>query len=574
MANSDTDITCTHHRNVNYGAGPSNLNCGQGKQFNHTISGGLYNSQYSAKVQHFHCATVPDPRQIDARLRRAIFLTDPTIDRTRLIQAKGQRVVGTCEWITKDDTYNRWLQDGAQPIFWILGSPGKGKTMLSIFLSQELEAGAMTVYFFCRAGVKYRNTAICVLRGLIWHMLIQSPDTTQCSLAVLEVLQTKHKALDTESPEHMEAALSSRETLWSAFITLLEERRPERVFCVLDGLDECDEHSQNWLVAKLLSLENYNGKKSLKPIVTSRKLPKSRKTKQVINLDLDHNDQVGSDVKTFVRIRSLELVKRIFLESNYQQDTEHSFRRHVEETLLLRSQDTFLWLGFAMAELMKEDTITGVLSAMEHLPHGLHEVYEQLLKLIRPHQREVRLEILGWIVLARRPLSLQELASAVDCQPSHDWLTVEQTISEQIAFCGPLLCITDQKVILVHESAGDYLLLREGDDDGRDQDLRIDLEEMHLRITKRCIHALVRERPLSPYAKEHWRYHARHSGTLVGLFLYYASSLFDTPSGIQDPWRQAPSHQLTSCSDPDESRLDICHDVPSLRLDSCIRVEL
>jgi hypothetical protein len=171
-------------------------------------------------------------------------------------------------------------------------------------------------------------------------------------------------------------------------------------------------------------------------------------------------------------------------------------------------------------------------------------------------------------------LSLQELASAVDCQPCHGWLTVEQTISEQIAFCGPLLCITDQKVILVHESARDYLLLREGNDDGRDQDLRIDLEEIHLRITKRCIDALVREGPLSTYAKEHWRYHARHSGTLVGLFLYYAGSLFDIPLGIQDPWRQASSHQLTSCSDPDEFRLDICHYVPPLRVDCCISVEL
>jgi hypothetical protein len=119
--------------------------------------------------------------------------------------------------------------------------------------------------------------------------------------------------------------------------------------------------------------------------VTSRELPKLRKTKQVINLDLDHNEEVGSDVKSFVRIESLELVERIFLESKYQQDTEHSGGKHIEETLLVRSENTFLWLGFAMAELMEEDTITGVLSAMEHLPHGLHEVYEQLLNQIRPH---------------------------------------------------------------------------------------------------------------------------------------------------------------------------------------------
>jgi hypothetical protein len=448
-----------------------------------------------------------------------------------LIQPKGQRVADTCEWIKKDVTYNRWLQDGAQPILWILGSPGKGKTMLSIFLSQELDAGAMTIYFFCRAGVKHHNTAICVLRGLIW----QFPDTAQSLLVVLEVLQTEHRALDTDSPEHMEAALSSHETLWSAFITLLEERRPERVFCVLDGLDECDDHSQNWLVAKLLSLKSPDGRNGLKLIVTNRELPKLRKTKQVINLDLDHNEEVGSDVKSFVRNQSLELVKRIFLDSKYQHDTEHSFRRHIEETLLVRSQNTFLWLGFAMAELMKEDTITGVLSAMEHLPHGLHEIYERMLGRIRFHQKEVSLEILGWVVLARRPLSLEELASAINCRPPHGWLTVEQTIAEHVAFCGPLLRITDRKVTLVHKSARDYLLLQEGDEDGLDTGLRIDLEQMHLRITKTCIDALVREHPLSPYAKEHWRHHARHSGTLVGLFLHYVSSLFDIPLGVQNP---------------------------------------
>jgi hypothetical protein len=164
----------------------------------------------------------------------------------------------------------------------------------------------------------------------------------------------------------------------------------------------------------------------------------------------------------------------------------------------------------------------------------LHGVYEQMLRQIKPYQREVSLQILGWVAFARRPLSLQELASAVNCRPSNDWLTAEQTITERIAFCGPLLRITDQKATLVHESARDYLLLRQSNEDGLDKGILVDLEEMHLRITKTCVDALVRERPISCYATQHWQYHARHSGSLANLFSHYASALFDIHSGIRD----------------------------------------
>lgn len=313
MANSDTDTTFPRHINLGFGAGPWNLNRGPGQQSNHTISGGSQNSQYNAKVQHFHGATAPDPSQVDARrLRRAIFLTDPTIDRARLIQAKGQRVAGTCEWIKKDNAYDCWLNDDIQPLLCIRGSPGKGNTMLSIFLSQELEARAASIYFFYAAGVENRDTAVGVLRGLIWHSMVQSPDSARCSRVVLEVLQREHKTLDTDSPEHIEAVLSSREIQWIIFVRLLtEESRLGRIFCALDGLDACDEDSRDWLATKLLSLKNnVGGEKRLKLIVTSRELTRLRSAKQVI-LDLDHNEGVSSDVKTFVRTKCLELAKRI-----------------------------------------------------------------------------------------------------------------------------------------------------------------------------------------------------------------------------------------------------------------------
>lgn len=80
--------------------------------------------------------------------RNALFLTDPHVDRERVISAKGTRVAGTCEWITRNAKYRAWLSSDNNEdsnnkdntrLLWISGGLGKGKTMTSILLIEELE---------------------------------------------------------------------------------------------------------------------------------------------------------------------------------------------------------------------------------------------------------------------------------------------------------------------------------------------------------------------------------------------------------------------------------------------------
>ena len=87
-----------------------------------------------------------------------------------MISAKGTKVAGTCEWITHDANYRAWLNSGGDGdgdgdgnskgdtrLLWISGGPGKGKTMLSVFLTEKLERhtdridNAKLVFFFCSA---------------------------------------------------------------------------------------------------------------------------------------------------------------------------------------------------------------------------------------------------------------------------------------------------------------------------------------------------------------------------------------------------------------------------------------
>jgi hypothetical protein len=76
-------------------------------------------------------------------LREQIFVADPAIDREHVRGMEGDRVPGTCEWIARHEMYKAWRKLNGFPFLCISGGPGKGKTMMSLFLTEELEKAKM-----------------------------------------------------------------------------------------------------------------------------------------------------------------------------------------------------------------------------------------------------------------------------------------------------------------------------------------------------------------------------------------------------------------------------------------------
>ena len=103
----------------------------------------------------------------------ALFLTDPSDDRQRIIDAKGSRANGTCEWIQGNTLYRDWFHSDSR-LLWLSGGPGKGKTMISIFLTEEIEKftknspDVKLLIYFCDNRDNKRNTATSIIRGLIF----------------------------------------------------------------------------------------------------------------------------------------------------------------------------------------------------------------------------------------------------------------------------------------------------------------------------------------------------------------------------------------------------------------------
>ena len=121
--------------------------------------------------------------------RTVLRVIDVEKDRNDLRTNKGARVLGTFEWITTDIRYQVWQSSGPDAL-WITAGPGRGKTMLSLFILEDLEQYISTpttppgsivqeeygkkadlYYFFCSSEEGSRRGAVAVFRSLI-HQIV------------------------------------------------------------------------------------------------------------------------------------------------------------------------------------------------------------------------------------------------------------------------------------------------------------------------------------------------------------------------------------------------------------------
>jgi ankyrin repeat protein len=405
--------------------------------------------------------------------------------------------------------------------------------MMSVFLTEELERHAARIdsaelaFFFCSAEDEKRNTAVAVLRGLVHQIIAKRPQLV------------KHALPYFETPERTQQTVSSLETLWLIFSKLVADAALGTMFCVLDGLDECEESTLGGLLPRIISMLTGDARSSasgtLKLAIVSRDIPGLQGCTR-IRLDPDNDEEVASDIKLFVAARVQQL-SRI-------EGFHGGFQSSVQTSLLDRAEGTFLWVGFAMHELSQKQTCSEIWEALQDMPSGLPAIYSRMLLRIPAKRRVASQAILCWVTIAARPLQLQELAAATDIRPSSPQMTIEQAMRDAIALCGPLLKVQEQEVGLVHQSARDYLLRKERDSNASSavlEGFRLIAESSNLELARKCLDCIAQsalqhrvidlyakpgseESPLLHYATLHWPEHAKSCSAL-------ATKLFD-PSGL------------------------------------------
>ncbi len=211
---------------------------------------------------------------------------------------------------------------------------------------------------------------------------------------------------------------------------------------------------------------------------------------------------------------------------------------------------------FCQLECLRHCLPPSVRHTLDELPETLDETYERVLKEIKKPNRDHARRLLQCLVVAIRPLEVEELAEvlAVDfddaegiprLNPNWRWEDEEQAL---LTSCSSLISIVetdDPRVVqFSHFSVKEFLTSTRLADSSKDVSrYHIDLEPAHTILAQACMGVLLqpdihveensagKSLPLAGYAAEYWATHAQFKS--VSSFLRKAMEyLFD----LEEPY--------------------------------------
>ncbi|KAF2804816.1 NACHT-domain-containing protein [Mytilinidion resinicola] len=374
---------------------------------------------------------------------RDLHLTDPRNDKKRIEDTKGGLLEGSYHWILKNSDFQEWSNTHQSRLLWIKGDPGKGKTMLLCGIINELKKSMaksdLLSYFLCQATDTRINNATAVLRGLIYLLVDQQP-------SLISHAQKKYE----QTGKTLFEDANSWVALSEIFTNILQDPSLNSTYLIVDALDEC--------VVDLPKLLDFIVQTShvcpcIKWIVSSRNWPSIEKNldtaTQRLRLCLELNEQsVSAAVATFIKFKVDWLAKR----NRYGSNTQDTVQRY----LSLNANGTFLWVALVCQELAN---ISGwdAEEMLKAFPPGLNLLYRRMLNQICSSKyAKLCKSILAVVLIVRRPITLDELASFVD-MPSRSSGNYE-ALSEIVGLCGSFLTLREHTISFVHQSAKDFLV--------------------------------------------------------------------------------------------------------------------
>lgn len=468
--------------------------------------------------------TLPQTRQApnafeerDHASIQALFVTDPADDMQMIANKKDKLLDTTDNWILNNSAFLKWLKEECSRVLWLHGDPGKGKTMLAISLierfSKNLQfaegaSGEALIYFFCDNQDDRRKTASLILRGLIYQFLCQRPD-----LAVY--LHNEYE----RQREKLFSSPNSLQTLWRILHTIIEQSCLQRVFIVIDALDESDSESMDTFLVLLepyiTALDDDSGqsvaedsKCQIKWLLTSRN---DLRIKQPLTGSLDisleeNSSHVDEAVLNFIDYN----VKQLTRAKHY----DEMLRAFVEDNLRRKAEGTFLWVALACRELSKPSVLSvNTEEMLSQLPAEITPLYTRIMDQVLASGDEKSTiyikAILQAMIAAFRPLMLPELAVAAGLPKQYHHNI--HVLGEYVEQCGSMVTVRKRQAHFVHLSAKTYL--RQAQfihltasahilENGRGSIVSHDLRAEHRNIAVHCFQYVCNEMQRSSHSRD------------------------------------------------------------------------
>lgn len=395
----------------------------------------------------------------------------------------------TCNWILEDARYTTWKDPETGPsMLHVFGNAGCGKSVLAKHILATLDDDSDVqrshrvdvLYYFCNNRKRNNETASLIVLSMICQLLTRNADLVDDISKRVGVQNLRSWA---RNPHKL-----SFDSLWAIFSSAIYCSGYDIVYCVIDGLDECENESSCHLYSRLYTMLDVGANVTApKFLVTSRprvyRLENHLSCLPTIRID---SATTQDDIAVYVQNEVWKLQEEFGLEI---EDLSG-----LEEYLVSNAEGMFLWVDLALEEARKDlrhkEIITHGL--IQCLPTGLDALYERVLNDIH-HSHGSRVgvvqKILTWIVLAARPLTLAEVRVALAVSSNDETpisLQATRNVSAELrALCSSFIEIvppdngSDQfkqsnitnkipgdddnedlgsTVRLIHQSAKDYLI--------------------------------------------------------------------------------------------------------------------
>jgi hypothetical protein len=396
---------------------------------------------------------IPESLEADEQSRKCLknlCVTDPEQDKKRIENEKDPLRRDCYTWILEDKDLRDWQDGRDSQLLWIKGDPGKGKTMLMIALANELskslgqrhESGALA-YFFCQSTDSRLNSAVSVLRGLIFLLVGQNQ-------MLIRYVRDEYDKIGGKLFNGPNALYS----LWSILSNILKDSSLPTVYLLVDALDECNNGLSQFL--KLISEYSSESPSKVKWLLSSRHRSdieaflRPEGSRKKINLELN-SQHISRAVDLFIGYKIEELGK--------QKEYDEHLREKLTNQLKEKAESTFLWVALA-CKMLGDVPRWKTLSVLQELPSGLEPLYDrmmkQVLRLKDGRSKEYCLQILRSVTIAYRPLIIEELVPIAGLPGN--LLQDIKSLQELVEMCGSFLTVRRRTAHFVHLSAKDYFV--------------------------------------------------------------------------------------------------------------------
>lgn len=324
-----------------------------------------------------------------------------------------QKYPSTCEWILESEPVVWWCARKNPSVLWISGSPGIGKSTFLTYLVDNLlknrphhEVGrkSAVISSFCIDRQNY--TASRVLSVAIHQILVQFPEVQKQAFSYDSTnffgVNVWRPSRGKSRPPHV---------LWNLFCKIVEEVKLDKLFLVVDALDECNLQSQNDLIQlfqgavaqplciKILFSSRPNNE--IKKIFShcSARAPGLMRHEEAGNLE----DHINQDIDCYIEGE----VARIG-------DLKHlspGERELIKKKLTNERSGVFLPVALLFREI-EDEKIRTVAEILEDIPKDLQDLYRKLLDQISADASLERQSVFKYLMYSIVSLTPRDIAYA------------------------------------------------------------------------------------------------------------------------------------------------------------------